>query len=472
MRQSRMEVGKVALPAPGTIKCAAFIRRVIAPDATTKRPHYLSVFLLEDAEIPYVEPFEKQTKPKPKASNESKSTSPSSPPLSHKVGQDALLVSMFGGAAGITTGFYTINGLGYDWFTNKKGDTVAGCKCSSLAPLSLAVATALWKAIPFANRSFDLDLDIPNPDTRDVFGEDQPQKLVVVDICEGSDTPESIFGTFEIPVDASKCITSYETKEGRKVLALTGGPAAQGVASNQLLVTQRDGDSDVKILCLTKLHEDSLFKMGTVHWEAMAMVLIPAIRGIAFCSMDRAGTARLDSLDPNVVGTVAVGSTLMPDLAIMAPLMGFDLCWKSCTMLAKGRLDTPRQMRSDSNHNWTWSTAINILEFNGNIELIPAAMERGWIKIYVVLSSIFSKRGKELMRKTSDAEITTALYKIIEESDTGSLITIMYATLTNEAPEGFGILDYVSTARTAKAAKLFEEEEPSKRARVDENGEP
>ena len=468
MRSSRLAVGKVATPAPGSIKCAAFIHRVTAPEVGSKRPYYLAAYLLEDVEIPYIEKIDKADKA---AKSKPKTDAVVRPPLIHSIGTDKVLISMFldKSAPAPTTGLYMINGLGYETFTNKDGVSVDGCKCATVTPIPYAAAMALWRSIPFASRSFDLETDVPTPETQGDFGENQPSKLVIVEIGPGNpESSQEIFGMFEVPESANKCVTSYATKAGEKLLALTGGPADQGVAPNQLVVTQRDEDDEVKILILTKLHEDSLFKYGTEHWEKMAMAITPCIRGVSFCAINREATGKIVSADPSVVGTVATGSSMIPDLATMAQLMGFEMSWASCVQLAP-RLSEPKRMVSTSNIPLGWANAVNILEYTGNVELIPQAMDKGWVKMYVATNHPYSELKKASIREEmSETEILNMLLKKVDHPAEG-LVMLMYAVLTDDAPEGYAITDFVSASRP-KAAKLFAAAS-AKRARIDEDEE-
>lgn len=468
MKAKKYAVAHIPGPMPGSVSCVMVITHIMVP-TKDKQPYNLCATPLQVVRIPVFPPpgnlkgkpledFKQRNADAFRASEAAKlaaSLETGVPMDAEGVfvttpGGDSLKIAKFAGIGDITTGFYKVSGLTCDIYEGRPT-----LKCSGASPVSYEEATRLWKAIPFAERSFDLEADIPTSENRDAFAEDWARKLMIIDIDKESADPEALFGTFAVPEGIAKCAPSYKSQSGVEIEALMGGLDDNGKAEdNQLLLTQRkSGEHPSKILAMTKLYATDLRRLQSVQWETFAYTFYPHIRGVLFATLDRRESSRINITDPELAGVVSVGSMFIPDLQKIAPLVGYLVSWPTCLKFAP-RLAEGRVM-SESELSLRWANGVNILEYTGDISLIPKAMERGWVKTYVVTAHLFNENKKQTLRRGTEEELFKKL------SDPGDfykdrLDLIIYAVLTPEAPPGYAITDFVSRARP-RASDLFDE---------------
>jgi hypothetical protein len=466
---SQKNFSKMRKLPPNAVSLNVLVLRV--NDPIGKGPTSFSVVSLEEKTLTY-----QFCPPSAKSKNLLQSAPPGEVSRTIPAGESSFYVSMFN-APKIKVGMtYQLAGLMYEMYkltefdldglgnpTDVKTIPRPSFSCKQISPFYVTYETAM-RSIPFPNRSFDVERDVPGAD-RSIYLEAPKNIYRFVYIKVGpEDGDDMVYGRFSPPEIGEVCVTSFtpysEKGDNKAILALTGGRKMIGnketVVDNQFMLQQNEAEKEpIVIVGQTKLYEDSLAHLQT-DWVKLGPTLIPFLEGDVFAQVNREKTSELLLEDSEVKGMVALSCTFIPQLSKMMKRCGFKLSWESCKLLSPKLVDTLVVSEAPV-ADFSLVDSINLLQYTGDISLLPKAEEKGWVEFYAVTNRPFAKR-MDLKNKPEDVVLAELLND--DFYLTGPRFTAIYAMVTEASP--CSIKDFVSTKGKPAAKSHFEENKRTK----------
>lgn len=459
------------------VSCEVMVNRVIPSVPGSGRPTSFTVTLLEDAELPY---YFKATTSKSKSKNLVTEAVAGAKSIKMKAGQKSFYVSMFKAPPHIEKGgFYRIDDFWYEMYRMNPGDPLSiSFSCSRLTPIPTPNFEQVMRAIPFEDRSFNVQRDIPGEDRMEYLADKKTDEFRWTWIKVGAEefgTPDTIFGMFTLPENMNDLVTSYvpysETEVLAPKLALTGGRKMVGpnetVVDNQFMLQQNEKDKDpILIMCLTKPTEEDGLKRLQMDWKTFAPVIAPYLVGDAFGILDRERTkdAEIEEEASEFAGVIKGYTSFYPDLGKMMKKAGFKMSWKSCVAL-DARLATPSHVTADTEPlSPMWIDALNILQYTGDVSLLEEAEKQGWVEFYALTNRVLAPKKRLNFQATAEEQV---LKELLDEAEyPGKRYTVIMAVVTATSP--CPVKDFVTVIGKAAAASLFE---TNKRVKAEEEEE-
>lgn len=445
-KSTKVAVTRLRSAPPGSVSTHIYVRHALP--AKGKGPVRLITYLLQPTSVPHIQKVD--TKRTKVDGEETVALTPIELPS----GGSTVFMSVFADIPPV--GFYQVNGLFYDTWAGST-ELMTSFNVANVFEIPVSKGIALAREIPIENRSIGPN-DIPTLDNRGTYSDDQERRIVLIDVSPTPTEGDGIWGLFSPLDDPSKSVTSYTSKDGRLVTAMTGGPGegqAMGPADAQLTVTQSIDGVITRILILTKIYDEGgLRRLGTTKWDAFGNILgHQNLRGLILGTINRQDSAKVSTSDASLAGVVAIGSAFYPNLDEMAPALGFKLTWDACVKLDP-RLATPAAMVIPDLPDYNGATVINILEYTGDVSLVPDAAALGWVALYALTNLGMSDAKRATLRNAPEADILARLMD--EDEYPNGRHTIIWVVLTESGRAlGATVKDFISTGKKPPTGRRF-----------------
>lgn len=412
-----------------------------------KKPGLIAVIPGADVSIPYI--FREPHVSKGQTQSKNTITSPlkpeDAPPLIVKAGEKTLLIQMFNPPNLKIGMIYRVEGVYQDAFQGYVTNAETGeevfmekpalrLSCTSLNLTSITVHDFI-KEIPFSSRCIDIARDIPGDDKQAHCISPRPYYYFTAVLNGKRDdmTPGQITGAFvELPDGAyPELVYTPHDKETNQdlapICAITGGSIGGKPRKAQFYLRQVSPDGkNIHVFCtFTRVYYEGGLKDLQLKWENIGEVIVPHIRGLACCTINRYDTAFLsdeDGLTPEEKsmfdGTMVVNTILIPDMNETARSMGVKIKWDTCCLVDQ-RLNNPSNVVSPNKEYYKNMTAVNILEYSGDCSLLPLFEEKGWIDFILICNMPISQEGLQEMHNSKDeAEFIKSLQQTFKKNYT------------------------------------------------------
>ena len=361
----------------GSVSLRCVLGAVIAPKVENG-PTWLSVVPLDDKEVPYVfrKPFTGGGKVAKNLITEALNPAPA--PMVLRQGCETVLVSCFKSAEErkrlVAGNVYRLEGLYQDGYRDETmTETRLTLQCNDLTDLKMPHYELSETVRGFAETAREL---VPLRDCAmgDVTAyTSQPKFYRFVHLtlgeearfCKIQGTPELMYQ----PLNAAK------QAEGSPIYFLNGGREANDVNPAQILM--KIGDQEVIGLC--KMYQGRGLEYLQMPWQELGWFLPQYFAGDLYCVVDREESSRY----PGEQAVVYFNALYRPDLAQTVRNVGVKIGVEKAEELGlknwKGLSGAAPQR-----YNLALQNAVNLSWYSGDASLIPVAVEKGWVELYVV----------------------------------------------------------------------------------------
>ena len=439
-----------------------------APLAAGKKapPIKLSVIPLVDIDVPYI--FRKGGE-----NNLITEAEVGLPDIVVPAGCSTMIVSMFKPKIDlIPGGIYRLTGLYYTTYRTEGNPPGTSMSATTLTLATDLSVPALMRAIPFQNRSIDLDRDVPQPDVN--YEVDSTFRFLHVKLVGGrvvEDKPDQLTGRFAIENIKDPAVLRFTPYGSTAAInALTGGTNGDKVGDNAQLYMQQNvptpdgGVESFLVLGRCKLYPHDLKRLQ-VDWMKMGPTVIPHFSGDLLATINREHSRNEDCERSDMLkGVVALSANFHPSMAETSRACGVKLSWANCVKLAPALAMANNLVHADfSREDIIWGDAVNLLHFTGDASEVEHGAAAGLVELYAVTNADFDPDDLPVGEDERVAFLNNPkLYR-------GTVRETAVFAMLPEGAEG-RIHDFVSTARGCPSAATTRRLRPvvAKRLRVEE----
>ena len=361
----------------GSVSLRCQLAAVIAPKVETA-PTWLSVIPLDRKEVPYA--FRKPYSAGGKVSK-NEITAPIEPTPEPRVleqGCETVLISCFRSAEErkrlVTGNVYRLEGLYLDAYQDENmAEPRYTLQCSDLSDLKMAHSEVAETVMGFDEeaRSLLVSRDCAMGNVTEYTSQPKVYRFVHLTLgeearfCKMGGSPELMY----------QPLNSAKQAEGSSIYFLNGGREGQEILPAQLVIKTSDGE----ITGLCKIYQGRGLEYFQMQLQELGWFLPQYMEGDLYCTVDREESSRYPSDEP----VVYLNVTIRPDLAQTVRNVGVKVGLSAAEKL--GISDWARMAGGGSpqRYNLGLQNAVNLSWYAGDAALIPAAVEKKWVELYV-----------------------------------------------------------------------------------------